>query len=491
MTYRLGKIRGIPGYAGRATLALLTAIGLGTAIPGEATAQGAQVLEASSERLNIEIDKGILIRLNGPATDVFLANAKIADVQVKSPTLVYVYGKEVGETTLYAMGEDEQMLYSASLSVSQNLSGLTHAISQIMPDAVVEASSMNGLIILTGHVSSPSEAETVQRLADSMLGEERELINHIQIATPTQVNLQVKIAEVGRSTLKQIGVNWENTFDVSNNVFFGLATGRDVFDIVEETVNGQTVQVKEFNTLFGGTNSIVGSFGTNNVSLDTVIDALETEGLVTVLAEPNLTSLSGETASFLVGGEFPFPVAQGDDTVSVEFKPFGIILDFTPFVLSEHLINLRVRPEVSSLASTGTTSIGGLSVPGLSTRRAETTVELASGQSFAIAGLLQNNTQQDITKTPFLGDIPILGALFKSDAFRRSETELVIVVTPHIVRPVSNRQLALPTDRFQAPSDIERYLHGKTYREQPSRENPPASADGKLPQKAAAGFVLQ
>ena len=490
MTYRLGKIRGIPGYAGRAALALLTAIGLGTAIPGEATAQGAQVLETSSERLNIEVNKGILIRLNGPATDVFLANAKVADVQVKSPTLIYIYGKEVGETTLYAMGEDERMLYSASLTVSQNLSSLEHAISQIMPHAVVEASSMNGLIILTGHVASPSEAETVKRLADSILGG-RELINQLQIATPTQVNLQVKIAEVGRSTLKQIGINWENTFDISDNVFFGLATGRDVFDLVEETVNGQTVQVKEFNTLFGGTNSIVGSFGTNNVTLDTVIDALETEGLVTVLAEPNLTSLSGETASFLVGGEFPFPVAQGDDTVSVEFKPFGIILDFTPFVLSENLINLRVRPEVSSLSSAGTTSIGGLSIPGLSTRRAETTVELASGQSFAIAGLLQNNTQQDITKTPFLGDIPILGALFKSDAFRRSETELVIVVTPHIVRPVSNRQIALPTDRFEAPSDIERYLHGKVYREQPSRENPPTSADGKLPQKAAAGFVLQ
>jgi pilus assembly protein CpaC len=211
----------------------------------------------------------------------------------------------------------------------------------------------------------------------------------------------------------------------------------------------------------GAASSLFGNYASNDVNVSAIVDALERDGLVNVLAEPNLTALSGETASFLAGGEFPVPVGQDNDQIQIEFKQFGVSLAFTPTVLTANRISLRVRPEVSDLSDKGAIRVRDLTIPALSTRRAETTVELGSGQSFAIGGLISNSTRSNLEKVPGLGDLPVLGALFRSNGFRRSETELVIIVTPYLVAPVSAPQvLATPLDGLEDPSDLERLIQG-------------------------------
>ena len=403
----------------------------------------------------------------------------MADIQVKSPTLIYVFGKKTGETSLYAMGQGERMIYNASIHVMQNLERLNDAISMLLPGSAVEVQSVNGAVILTGHVDSPEIAEKVVQITTQLTrpqgrvsgnaaqgASQGNIINMLQITTPTQVNIRVRFAEMGRDVVKQLGFNWESTF-ANADVFFGIANGFNVFDIVEDPVTG--LPFKNFLTGNGGTNSLVGSLTTGNFDLNTVIDALESEGFVSILAEPNLTAMSGESASFLAGGEFPIPVPVAEGRgITIAFKQFGISLAVIPTVLSDEKINLKIRPEVSQLSSNGAISTNGVSVPAVSTRRAETTIELGSGQSFAIAGLLQNSVTQDVSKTPGLGDIPILGALFKSDRFRRQETELVIIATPYIVRPVSERQIAIPNENYRPPNDFDRYLRGQTYKTGPT-----------------------
>jgi pilus assembly protein CpaC len=246
------------------------------------------------------------------------------------------------------------------------------------------------------------------------------------------------------------------------------------------------------NTTAGGAaDAVVGGFSSGNFDVNTVIDALENEGLLTILAEPNLTTTSGETASFLAGGEFPIPVPQDNNTITIEFKKFGVGLAFTPTLLNDGRINLRVRPEVSQLSSNGEVRINGFAVPALTTRRAETTIEVGSGQSFAIAGLIQNNTTHDVRRFPGLGDVPILGALFRSDGFRRNETELVIVATPYIVKPVSDsRMVSLPTDGLIAPSDLERLGRDPLVRQQqPVGQPTPVLSSGRR-LVGTVGFTL-
>jgi pilus assembly protein CpaC len=293
------------------------------------------------------------------------------------------------------------------------------------------------------------------------------VLNRLRTATPLQVTLKVRIAEMNRTLIKQIGFNLLNR-DVGRTSLFGIGRGSPgtinvvkgpadpLTNVTPETVTGAT-----FNLLSGGTT--LGLFG-HILGTDMLgtLDLLETDGIVTTLAEPNLTALSGETASFLAGGEFPVPISQSLGSVSVEYKQYGVGLAFTPIVLADGRISLRVRPEVSELSNEGAVKLNNFVVPALTTRRAETTVELGSGQSFMIAGLLRNHNTNTIDKAPFLGDLPILGALFRSTAYRRDETELVVIITPYLVRPVST-QMALPTDGYHAPNDIQNQFLGQTY----------------------------
>jgi pilus assembly protein CpaC len=430
----------------------------------------AGVISSSASRIGLEINKGTLVRLSQPASTVFVADPEIADIQMKSAGLVYIFGRKAGETALYAVDDRERVVLGTTLVVSHNVSRLRQALRAVAPDADVDIISVDNSLILTGNVRSPVEAENIRAVAARFAPDANSLINQLRVVAPNQINLRVRVAEVSKETLKQFGINWESIARLGGNVLFGAAFGRDF-------VTGNTF------TREGAANTLAGSYRNGSQDINAAIDALATEGLITVLAEPNLTALSGETASFLAGGEFPIPIAQNGSnnatSITVEFKTFGVGLAFTPHLLDAGRINLRVRPEVSQLSTAGAVQLSGFTIPALTTRRAETTVELGSGQSFVIAGLLQNNSTQDISKVPLLGDLPILGALFKSDRFRRNESELVIIVTPYIVRPVSGR-IAAPTDGYVAPSDVERILGAQSYKQQlPDSGERPIIKDGQ------------
>ena len=428
------------------------AIGLGT-VAGSAPALAQQGAARPSETLTLSQGTGTLVRLSGPMSDVFVANDTIADVQVRSATQLYVFGKGRGETTVYATGKNGRVVYAANVRVGNNMSSVGEMLSMAMPEAAIQATPMNNLVLLTGTVASPTDVEEAQRLVQAYVGEGTQVISRLRSAVPLQVNLKVKIAEVNRSLLKQIGVNLFSS-DSTSGFQFGIGQGDGAavgaggaFTVGALATGGTTLGAA--GKLFG-------------LDIAGAVDLAEKDGLVSILAEPNLTALSGETASFLAGGEFPIPISQSLGAVTIEYKQYGVGLAFTPIVLADGRISMRVRPEVSELSNEGAVKLNDFLVPALTTRRAETTVELGSGQSFMIAGLLRNSNTNDITKAPFLGDLPIIGALFRSTSFRRSETELVIIVTPYLVRPVSG-QLAMPTNGYRAPSDVQRVLEGQTY----------------------------
>lgn len=398
--------------------------------------------------LRVELNKGQLVRLGAAAASVFIADPRIADVQVKSPTLVYVFGKQAGQTTMFAVDSGDRILANLRISVSHNLSQLRTAMDAMFPGSFIEATSVGDAVMLSGTVGSGQIAEDARALAARFAGGDKNIINRLAVRGPNQVNLRVRVAEVNRTVLKRIGINWEALISVGSFAF-GLATNNPVLNAAGQYIVGND-----------STDSVFGGVRGNSVSINGVLDALENEGLITVLAEPNLTAVSGETASFLAGGEFPMLVPQTRDLVTIEFKKFGVSLAFTPTLLDGGQISLKVRPEVSQLSTTGEVRLNNNVVPSLATRRAETTVELASGQSFAIAGLIQNNVTHDLRKFPGLGDVPVLGALFRSDRFQRDETELVIIVTPYVVRPVASAQLQSPTDGFRMTTDRNRVEEG-------------------------------
>jgi pilus assembly protein CpaC len=419
-------------------------------------AQDTTITSASSS-LNVGVNKGTLIRLERSMSDVFVANQKIADVQVRSDRLLYVYGVGAGETTVYATDGAGRIVYSANVRVAQNIDQIRTMLGLAMPGAAITVNSMNGMTLLTGTVANPEEVEEATRLVKTFVGEGQAIVNKLQTATPAQVNLRVKFAEVSRSLVKELGINL-TTIDNTGGFLFGMARGRGTGALSYDAIEGTwTLNQNPGSTTIGGVASLFG------LDVGAAIDALEQDGLVSLLAEPNLTALSGETASFLAGGEFPIAVSDGNGGISVEFKEYGVGIAFTPTVLDGGRISLRVRPEVSELSEAGAIRLDNISIPALTTRRAETSIELGSGQSFMIAGLLRNRVGTTQEKTPLLGNLPILGALFKSDRFARDESELVIVVTPYLVKP-TNTRLALPTDGLAVPNDAERWLLGKTFK---------------------------
>lgn len=414
----------------------LVALAGGADLAGNQAAAQEVTNASSGSVVQLPVSQGQLIRLDRPITSVFIADTEIADVGIKSQQLIYVFAKRPGTTTIYATDESDNVLASVTLVVTHNLGSLNQVIAQALPGRNIQVQSISGGIILSGSVASALEAEEARRLADRFLGAGEEIINRLQVTMPNQVNLRVRIAEINRNTLKELGVNWDALFD-NGEFAIGFATGLPT-------------------SLFPGA-SVSGGVSSGNFDLTATLDLLNTQGLATVLAEPNLTAISGETASFVAGGEIPIPQEVDDDgDITIELHPFGVTLAFTPTVLGPNRMSLRVRPEVSALSLANSVTFGtgpdAITFPGFTVRRAETTVELASGQSLAIAGLVRADQQLTADKVPGLGDIPILGELFKSDSFNRSETELVIVVTPYLVEPISNPALvALPTDPAVGP----------------------------------------
>ena len=443
------KLRGTVFKTALASLATISTFAALPVTPAMAQSRA----EKPSSEVVLSVGRGQLINLPGPMSDLFIANQDIADVQVKSSRQLYVFGKAGGETTLYASNSSGAIVYSATIRVGSNLDSIGQMLGLAMPNSKINVNTMNGLVLLTGTIAAPEDGATAEQLVKAFVGEKTQVVSRLQTATPLQVNLQVRIAEVSRTLVKALDGNF-TTQDRTGGFLFGAGRGRAATTL-NDMGGGTLNSLTDGPTTLG---AIVNLFG---LDVGLGFDLAENAGLVTTLSQPNLTALSGETADFLAGGEFPIPINQGLGQTTVEYRKYGVSLAYTPTVLANGRISMRVRPEVSELSSAGAVVLNGFQIPALTTRRAETTIELGSGQSFMIAGLLSNNVRSQIDKTPLLGDIPVLGNLFKSRDFRRGETELVIVVTPYLVKPVNANDIALPTDGLQAPTEPQQLLLNK------------------------------
>ena len=392
------------------------------------------------EMVQLSLNKARVYKLPRDARDVLVSNPGVADVVIKTARLVYVVGREVGDTNVFFFDSDGNQILQLEIRVELDVSALNKALSELMPNERIKAVAVNQNIVLKGTVRSAKAAEGARLIARRFVEEDTEIVNMIGISSEQQVMLRVRISEMQRTIVKELGFNTQFRQLGGSDINLNFGTGVSP-------------------NAFGAMTFASGAFDV----LTTMIDALESQGLVKVLAEPNLTAVSGENANFLVGGEFPIPVPQDGDQITIEFREFGVLLTFTPVVLSSGAISLKISTEVSQLSTQGQVTLANFVIPALTVRRAETTVEMPSGGSMIIAGLLQNDIRNTIDGFPGLKDIPVLGALFRSVAFRKAETELVVVVTPYLVQPVSEKTVTLPTDGFAPASDFDLYLLGRLH----------------------------
>jgi pilus assembly protein CpaC len=463
--------------------------------------------------VTLEAGTGRLLTLPRPALTVLAADPRVARIQPASPTSLFLMAVAPGRTTVLATAEDGAPVAQYDVVVSPSAAAAAAAAAapqaMAMPGAAAApaapprptASAVEGMIrrmvrgadgvrvaaagrngfVLSGTVPTAADAQRAEAIARAAIGEDAELVNTLSLLSSIQVNLRVRVAEISRQVTRELGFNWQALAYDGNNFLLGLRTG--TAGTVLNAITGAAASSS-------GAQRLAAGFSSSRFDINTVVDALASDQLITILAEPNLTAQSGEVASFLAGGEFPVPVAanNSNNSITVEFKQFGVSLAFVPTVMGPDRLNLRVRPEVSELSENGSISVplasGTVTIPALTVRRAETSVELGSGQSFAIAGLLQRSNTLVSSGLNGLGDVPVLGALFRSDRFRRNESELVIIITPYLVRPVSDpRALAAPTDNFRPASDLDRIL----YRRQLARGGTAAPLGARLD----AGFMVE
>ena len=399
--------------------------------------------------LEVNINEAKMISLSQDAKSIFISNTHIADYQPMTNTKIMVFGMQAGTATITILNAQERVIYNNKIRVVHDTQELDQLITNQFPEASVQTESLGGKLWLKGAVPTPAMAHSIVNVAKGYLSPtialeqtetssssssnsssnesntaNEELVNQLVVTMPTQVNLRVRIAEVSRNVSNKLGIKWGSL----------------------ESGAGSFLYTKAWD---------VSSWG--KPTLSALIDALATDGTMSILAEPNLTAMSGEEADFLVGGEIPLPLIIGD-TATVEYKRFGVNLNFKPVVLGPDRISLKVSPEVSSVSVDNQTTLNGVVYPSFSSRRATTTIELASGQSFALGGLLQSSEIDQIQKLPGAGDIPILGGLFRSNEYQRRETELIIIATAYLVDPVRSDTLPLPTDNLLPLSDLERIL---------------------------------
>ena len=461
------KTRNMISRASLGTAIAVIALGaVVTTAPASAAPRGYSSSYRPANQVALSLGEGQMINLPRSVASVWTSNPKVADVYVQGPRQINLFGKDFGEATVIATAADGSVVYGAQVRVSQNLPTINEVLRAAMPESEVRVMTVGQTAILQGTVASPADSAFAQELAMSELNPGVDfskpgalckicVVNRLKVATPLQVTLKVRIAEVNRSVLKSVGVNLFSS-DPTSGFKFGIGQGDPT------SVSGINTSPFGVGALVNGGTTLGLAGKLLGLDISAALDLAQKDGVATTLAEPNLTALSGETASFLAGGEYPIPVSSSLGSSTIEYKQYGVGLAFTPVVLGDGRISMRVRPEVSELTDAGSVKVGDVQVPALLTRRAETTVELGSGQSFMIAGLLSNKNRNNITKAPFLGDLPILGALFRSTNYQRDETELVIVVTPYLVRPVSH-QLALPSDGYRAPTDPQLNLEGQTF----------------------------
>ena len=421
------------------------------------------------KKLNLISGKSAILKSELPIKRVSIGNPKIVDFLLLSPHEIYLTGKTAGTTNL-TLWQDHKVTAIYDLEVAYDLSRLKQQVHEVLPEEKdLQIISTNDSITLAGRMINMTNLSKVTALARSYAPEGK-INNLVQVGGVHQVMLEVRIAEMSRSTTKRLGINfnWINGNDFGVSLLGGLSQLSEEANISTSGAPFGLEVSPAVNSLF--------RFSKGSSTWTGLIDALKEDGLVKVLAEPTLISLSGQTANFLAGGEFPVPVPQGLGTVAIDYKNFGVGLNFTPTVLSEDVISIKVAPEVSELDFSTAVQFSGFVIPGITSRRASTTVQLADGQSFAIAGLLKDNIKESVSKFPLLGDIPILGALFRSTSFLKNETELIIIVTPHLVKPLNMAKQTLPTDFYIEPNDAEFYLEGRME----GRENEQPAVSGEL-----------
>jgi pilus assembly protein CpaC len=433
------------------------------------------IIEAfEPKRLKLVAGKSVVIKSSVPISRISEPNQEIATAIALSPKEIYVTGKTAGITNLM-LWQNKKLASIYDIEVSYDISRLKENLNQQLPEEKeLQVLATNESITLAGRVTNAINLTKAVNLAQAFAPDGK-VNNLVAVGGVHQVMLEVRVSEISRATMKRLGINfiYQRGQDFAINRLNGLTT--------------QTIENGIIDTVFAPNVSALFRFGFNTATWTSFIDALQEDGLIKVLAEPTLITLSGKEAQFLAGGEFPYPVPQSGfaNIFTIEFKEFGVRLRFTPNVLDNGHINIEVAPEVSDLDFTNAVQFSGFIIPGLTTRRASTVVELADGQSFAVAGLLKDNVRDSLSKYPMLGDIPILGALFRSRDFQKDRTELLIIVTPHLVKPLDTAKQPLPTDFYNEPNDFEIYLGGMLEgSEKPGTTSVKGRLDGEF------GYVL-
>lgn len=395
----------------------------------------AAVSEVSAMELTLTIGAGKIVRFQDQIDMVLLANPSIADIHMISPKATYVFGNAIGRTDLFALDGNGEVIAMIELRVRPDTALAERELEIQHPEGSSRLSVIGDHVVAKGELASLEEAIDVAASAEGLAQATGKLSNQTTLSESQQINLRVRFAEVRSNDIHRLGINWQAIFD-RGDFILGLATGNfaGVIDSFASDLTG----------------SVFGNIDTGSVDVDILIEALQREGIVNILAEPNLTALNGQPASFLAGGEFPFPVPNSEGATTIEFREFGVSLNFIATLLPGNRIAIQVRPEVSQISFGSGIAFDGIAVPLLTVRRAETSIELGSGQTFAIAGLFQRNLSTDIDKFPLLAEIPILGKLFRSVRYQQEETELVVLITPYLVEPVSGRDLRLPGQRRKA-----------------------------------------
>jgi pilus assembly protein CpaC len=414
------------------------------------------------QKLTLTVGKSVIVTSSQPVKRVSLGAQEIADSVVLTPQQISVIGKAAGVTNLILWGPDDRVTAVMDIQVCPDVSRLKEMIQKVLPEEKnLQVHATHESVTLSGTVSSTSGLSRALALTEAHLPKEGKVVNLLEVAGVHQVMLEVRVAEMSRSLGKRLGFNFNYISSSGRNVGLSLLNNLTRLPPADASAAGPSISGVEvadsvnaiFRFLSGGTTWTV------------FIDALKEQGLLKILAEPTLITLSGKKANFLAGGEFPVPVPQpgaGGNTITIEYKPFGVGLNFIPTVMSNRKISMEVSPEVSELDFSNAISLGGFVIPSVTTRKVSTTIELADGQSFAIAGLLRDDVREIVSKFPLLGEIPVLGALFRSSSFRKNETELIVVVTPHLVKPLDMEKQSLPIDEFIEPDDFEFYLLGNT-----------------------------
>ncbi len=462
--------------------AALLGLALGiAAAPDEVSAQALRVMSGgTSSALNVPMNRAVVVEADAPFAEISIANPGIADISTLSDRTIYVLGKTPGRTTLTLLGPDGRLITNVEVRVTPDIAEFKERLRQILPGEPIEVRTANDGIVLSGTVSSTAALDRALELARRYAPDR--VSNLMSVGGTQQVMLEVKFAEMNRSVSKSLS----SSLAFAGGTGFTASAETGTWLLADNALTNPNITTKS-----GTQGALNLGFTAGSFQVGVLLEALESKGVVRTLAEPNLTALSGQEADFLAGGEYPIPVLDPQSGgISIVYKPFGIELKFTPRVVDQDIINLELNAAVSGIDPTVSITNENFSVNGFRRREASTTVEMRDGQSFAIAGLLQDDFRDLNGQVPWLGDIPVLGALFRSADYQRQQSELVIIVTAHLVSPTRGEALALPTDRIRPPTEAELFLNGTTA----SQARPTSGAAGEVAKQdfsGSYGYVME